>query len=63
MGKHFDTYRPELYYMRGPGPKWHKKHEELPAHIAAVEPHGALMALWLAPAAAIALLGSWLRSL
>jgi hypothetical protein len=23
-------YRPELHYMRGPGPKWHAKH-----------PHGA----------------------
>jgi hypothetical protein len=22
-----DPYRPELYYMRGPGPKWHAKHE------------------------------------
>jgi hypothetical protein len=22
----FDPYRPELYYMRGPGPKWHAKH-------------------------------------
>jgi hypothetical protein len=22
----FDPYRPELYYMRGPGPRWHKKH-------------------------------------
>jgi hypothetical protein len=22
----FDTYRPELYYMRGPGPKWRAKH-------------------------------------
>ena len=22
----FDTYRPELHYMRGPGPKWHAKH-------------------------------------
>jgi hypothetical protein len=21
----FDSYRPELYYMRGPGPKWHAK--------------------------------------
>jgi hypothetical protein len=21
-----DPYRPELYYMRGPGPKWRKKH-------------------------------------
>jgi hypothetical protein len=25
----FDSYRPELYYMRGPGPKWREKH----AHI------------------------------
>ena len=23
----FDPYRPELYYMRGPGPRWRKKHE------------------------------------
>jgi hypothetical protein len=22
----FDSYRPELYYMRGPGPKWREKH-------------------------------------
>jgi hypothetical protein len=22
-----DPYRPELYYMRGPGPKWREKHE------------------------------------
>ena len=22
----FDTYRPELHYMRGPGPKWRAKH-------------------------------------
>jgi len=22
----FDDYRPELHYMRGPGPKWHAKH-------------------------------------
>jgi len=21
-----DTYRPELHYMRGPGPKWLEKH-------------------------------------
>jgi len=21
-----DPYRPELHYMRGPGPKWHEKH-------------------------------------
>jgi hypothetical protein len=22
----FTGYRPELHYMRGPGPKWHAKH-------------------------------------
>jgi hypothetical protein len=22
----FDPYRPERYYMRGPGPKWREKH-------------------------------------
>jgi hypothetical protein len=22
----FDSYQPELHYMRGPGPKWHAKH-------------------------------------
>jgi hypothetical protein len=21
-----EKYRPERYYMRGPGPKWHQKH-------------------------------------
>jgi hypothetical protein len=23
----FDDYRPEQHYMRGPGPKWHAKHD------------------------------------
>lgn len=23
---HHSTYRPEAYYMRGPGPKWREKH-------------------------------------
>jgi hypothetical protein len=22
-----DHYRPEIYYMRGPGPKWRAKHQ------------------------------------
>jgi hypothetical protein len=22
----FDPYRPELHYMRGPGPRWHERH-------------------------------------
>jgi hypothetical protein len=26
LGRAFDSYRPELYYMRGPGPKWRGKH-------------------------------------
>jgi hypothetical protein len=25
-GGMLDPYRPESHYMRGPGPKWHKKH-------------------------------------
>lgn len=26
-----DSYRPELHYMRGPGPKWREKHQEATA--------------------------------
>jgi hypothetical protein len=26
-----DPYRPELHYMRGPGPKWREKHGRQPA--------------------------------
>jgi hypothetical protein len=26
----FDSYRPELHYMRGPGPKWREKHGLIP---------------------------------
>jgi hypothetical protein len=25
-----DPYRPELHYMRGPGPKWRQKHAGAP---------------------------------
>lgn len=31
----FVSYRPERYYMRGPGPKWREKHARSPA-----EQHG-----------------------
>ena len=31
FGALFDPYRPELHYMRGPGPKWHAKHDPAPA--------------------------------
>jgi hypothetical protein len=24
----FSPYRPELHYMRGPGPKWHAKNDQ-----------------------------------
>ena len=30
----FNTYRPELHYMRGPGPKWREKHDQLPTSAA-----------------------------
>jgi hypothetical protein len=36
----FDPYRPELHYMRGPGPKWHAKHDRAPLDL-----HDALTAL------------------
>jgi hypothetical protein len=32
----FDRYRPELHYMRGPGPKWHAKHGEARAQFDAM---------------------------
>ena len=32
----FDPYRPELHYMRGPGPKWHAKHAPAPLDYNAV---------------------------
>ncbi|MBT1514328.1 hypothetical protein KIP88_27950 [Bradyrhizobium sp. SRL28] len=27
VGLAHNRYRPELHYMRGPGPKWHAKHQ------------------------------------
>jgi hypothetical protein len=29
LAKAFNPYRPELYYMRGPGPAWRAKHNAL----------------------------------
>ena len=57
MGKLFDSYRPELHYMRGPGPKWHAKHDRLPAAVAEEQQHELRYSLWLIPAAAMALIG------
>jgi hypothetical protein len=31
-----DPYRPELHYMRGPGPKWHAKHDRSSADFGAM---------------------------
>jgi hypothetical protein len=28
-----DPYRPELHYMRGPGPKWHAKYDPAPVAV------------------------------
>jgi len=28
----FDPYRPELHYMRGPGPRWREKHSAAEFH-------------------------------
>ena len=55
VGKLLDGYRPELHYMRGPGPRWHEKHDRVPA-AARKEQHEQDYALWLVPAA-VALLG------
>jgi hypothetical protein len=40
-----DPYRPELHYMRGPGPKWHAKHDE-PADFGATAGFVAVHAQW-----------------
>jgi hypothetical protein len=29
----FDPYRPELHYMRGPGPKWREKNRSVSAQV------------------------------
>lgn len=57
MGKLFESYRPELHYMRGPGPKWHEKYDGL--SLGAGKEHRADLpySMWLIPAAAFALLG------
>ena len=31
-----DPYRPELHYMRGPGPKWHAKHDRVTSDLVAM---------------------------
>jgi hypothetical protein len=31
-----DPYRPELHYMRGPGPRWHAKHDPVPVALGGI---------------------------
>ena len=47
----FDPYRPEQHYMRGPGPKWHAKHDRAPLGYRAIPGScsGAHQALILGP--------------
>lgn len=57
MGKLFDSYRPELHYMRGPGPKWHAKHGGGAPAQPKAESFDLPLSTWLLPAATAALLG------
>jgi hypothetical protein len=40
----FDSYRPELHYMRGPGPAWRAKHAATPSTADALAGAGLLTA-------------------
>lgn len=58
MGKLLDGYRPELHYMRGPGPRWREKHDGVSAAASKGQQKQPEQdyPLWLVPAA-VALLG------
>jgi hypothetical protein len=36
-----DPYRPELHYMRGPGPKWREKHQTVADRSSSMAPAAA----------------------
>jgi hypothetical protein len=70
VGKFQNHYRPELHYMRGPGPKWHEKHAaalvsaaraqrevKFTERPAAHAKRGWSFATWIVPIAAAAVLG------
>jgi hypothetical protein len=57
MGTLLHHYRPELHYMRGPGPKWHEKHAGLAAPIAEKE-FQLPTSSWFIPTATVVLLAS-----
>ena len=46
-------YRPELHYMRGPGPKWREKHGQPGSDVPYIVPH--TKSRW-----GFALLGAWI---
>jgi hypothetical protein len=54
----FDTYRPELHYMRGPGPKWREKHgiAASPSAFAATPLRRSALARFSSPTADLAVL-------
>jgi hypothetical protein len=55
MGTLLHHYRPELHYMRGPGPKWYEKHAGLAAPVAEKE-FRLPSSSWYIPAATAVLL-------
>jgi hypothetical protein len=57
VGKLFEGYRPELHYMRGPGPKWHEKYDGVSLGASKEQRDELPYSMWLIPAAAFALLG------
>lgn len=60
MGKLFGGYRPELHYMRGPGPKWHEKHNGVAAPVTTKRQPP--QSFWHIPVAAFAMIGLWRAS-
>lgn len=55
MGYQGNSYRPELHYMRGPGPKWHEKYG-MPMPLTSERSFEPLTMSWLIPAATAVLL-------
>ena len=58
MGNRAKIYRPERHYMRGPGPKYHAKHDELSGNTAAGKRQSLPYSIWIVPIASAALLGA-----
>lgn len=56
VGNFRDSYRPERHYMRGPGPKWHARHAEVPEPAMRSSQPGLPLSIWLVPIASAAFL-------